>query len=123
MFTFAISVGIYSYVIFLLGIFSLLYRPIVIIITIIYLFLIVFIISKGFDKKKIDLSFSVKNILAREKLLLLLLLLLFSQIIVNLIGTLGPELAFDAIWYHLTFPKLYLLNHAIYHMPGSVLIY
>ena len=42
---------------------------------------------------------------------------------VNLIGALGPELAFDALWYHLTLPKLYLLMGAIRHIPGGLLYY
>ncbi len=42
---------------------------------------------------------------------------------VNLIGVLGPELGFDALWYHLTLPKLYLLHHKIYFIPGGLLYY
>lgn len=52
-----------------------------------------------------------------------LILCLILQALVNLIGALGPELAFDALWYHLTFPKLYLENQAITYLPGGLLHY
>lgn len=52
-----------------------------------------------------------------------LLILLLGQILVNLVGALGPELGFDALWYHLTLPKLYLLFGSIRHIPGSLLYY
>lgn len=42
---------------------------------------------------------------------------------VNLIGALGPELSFDALWYHLTLPQLFLQHHMIYHIPGGLLYY
>jgi 4-amino-4-deoxy-L-arabinose transferase-like glycosyltransferase len=42
---------------------------------------------------------------------------------INFVGALGPELAFDALWYHLTLPKLSLCNHTIYHIPGGLLYY
>lgn len=34
----------------------------------------------------------------------------------NLIGALAPEIIFDAIWYHLTMPKYYLLSHRVYYI-------
>ncbi len=53
----------------------------------------------------------------------LLICLFVLQVVVNVIGALGPELAFDALWYHLTLPKLYLLHGGIYHIPGGLLYY
>lgn len=35
----------------------------------------------------------------------------------NLIGALAPETVFDAIWYHLALPKIYLANHRIFFVP------
>ncbi len=52
-----------------------------------------------------------------------LLFLIIAAIVVNLVGALGPELGFDALWYHLTIPKLYLLAGKIYHIPGGLLYY
>ena len=48
--------------------------------------------------------------------------LLIIQVAVNLVGALGPELGFDALWYHLTLPKLWLLKHQWY-FPGGLLYY
>jgi len=38
-------------------------------------------------------------------------------------GGLGPELGFDALWYHLTLPKIFLENHRIIHIPGGLFYY
>src|SRR6185437_14950424 len=35
----------------------------------------------------------------------------------------GPEIGFDALWYHLTLPKLYLGWHQVRHIPGGLLYY
>ncbi|MBI4092054.1 MAG: hypothetical protein HY427_02515, partial [Candidatus Levybacteria bacterium] len=43
--------------------------------------------------------------------------------IINLVGALGPELAFDALWYHLTIPKLYIQEGEIFFIPGNLLYY
>jgi len=43
--------------------------------------------------------------------------------LVNLIGVFGPELSFDALWYHLTLPKLYLSFGKIRFIPGGLLYY
>ncbi|MCX6816334.1 MAG: hypothetical protein NTZ93_00440, partial [Candidatus Beckwithbacteria bacterium] len=47
--------------------------------------------------------------------------LLVLQILVNLIGALGPELGFDALWYHLTEAKLFLAHHSLAPIPGNLL--
>lgn len=51
----------------------------------------------------------------------LFLFLLLLQFLVNLIGALGPELSFDALWYHLTEAKLFLTNQSIKPIPGNLL--
>lgn len=53
----------------------------------------------------------------------ILLLILAIAALVNLVGAFGPELGFDALWYHLTIPKLYLAAGKIYHIPGGLLYY
>jgi len=112
-FPFAIIIGIYAYILFFLGVFGLLY-PSLIYLTTIMVFVAVFIASR-----KIHTRFLVQ-VGASEKLFLLLLL---GLMIVNLIGALGPELAFDALWYHLTLPKLYLIQHTVFYIPGGLLYY
>ena len=42
--------------------------------------------------------------------------------LLNLIGVFMPELGFDALWYHLTLPKLWLLKEQWY-FPGGLLYY
>ncbi len=57
----------------------------------------------------------------RWSLLLSLTLIFLSA--VNLLGALLPERGFDALWYHLTIPKLYLTSGSPYHIPGGLLYY
>jgi hypothetical protein len=48
---------------------------------------------------------------------------LVASIFINLIGAFGPELGFDALWYHLTLPKLWLSMGKITFIPGGLLYY
>lgn len=43
-------------------------------------------------------------------------------IILNLLIVFTPEIGFDALWYHLTLPKLWLFKHQWY-IPGGLLYY
>lgn len=45
------------------------------------------------------------------------------QALVNLVGTMGPELGFDALWYHLTIPRIWLLEHKIFFMAKGPFYY
>jgi 4-amino-4-deoxy-L-arabinose transferase-like glycosyltransferase len=51
----------------------------------------------------------------------LIFLLLLIQVLINFLGALSPELSFDALWYHLTPPKLYVQYQQIFHLPGWLL--
>lgn len=116
MFIFAFLIGIYSYLIFFLGIAGWLYKETIIALTILFLGgIIVLRIRKIRKLGEIKLS--------KNKLLWLLVILFGLQTGVNFIGALGPELAFDALWYHLTLPKLWLHNHSIDFIPGGLLYY
>ncbi|HYM65387.1 MAG TPA: glycosyltransferase family 39 protein [Candidatus Sulfotelmatobacter sp.] len=118
MFEIAFFVGIYSYIIFLLGIAGLLYINIIYLVTFLLL-----LYSIYFFYKKKGLELFKYNYYSIGKSSLFILLLLFVQALVNLIGVFGPEIGFDALWYHLTLPKLYLQTHTIYHIPGGLLYY
>ena len=122
MFLIAILIGIYSYIIFFLGVLGLISKPIVGVISALYFFTAFFLMGKTnvirFSKKRF-LNFRLKN----NKLVCLFLTFLVGQIIVNFIGVLGPEISFDALWYHLTLPKIYILFHSIFHIPGNLLFY
>ncbi len=52
-----------------------------------------------------------------------LLILIFAQLLINFLGALGPELGFDALWYHLTLPKIYLEQARVFYLPGSLYAY
>ncbi|PJA22446.1 hypothetical protein COX59_02860, partial [Candidatus Beckwithbacteria bacterium CG_4_10_14_0_2_um_filter_47_25] len=47
--------------------------------------------------------------------------LLIIQAGVNLVGALGPELGFDALWYHLSEAQLFLQRGSIAPIPGNLL--
>ncbi len=111
MFTLAVIIGFYAYIIFFLGVTGLLYLKFVLPITICFILCSFFVIKPEIKIRKLS------------RVEFFLFFLLFFQILINLIGTLGPELSFDALWYHLTLPKLYIQNHAIIHFPGWLLYY
>lgn len=122
MFILAIITGIFSYTIFFLGVTDLLYKELVISATLLCVVLPCIIFKKELLKTVVSINKELKIIL-KNKLTCLLLLLFITLIFINLLGALGPETAFDSLWYHLTLPKLYLLNHSVYHIPGGLLYY
>lgn len=111
MFSLAFLIGIYSYLVFGLGLLGLLYRENVQILT------LVFVASCLVCYRK-KLLFKTKSISLDLPLSLIIIL-----IFVNLIGALGPELGFDALWYHLTIPKIFLVAHKVFHIPGGLFYY
>lgn len=113
----AFFIGIYSYSVLFLGLLGLLNNFFLLPVT--ALFIAVLLFSNKKELKKL-LHIKVKIKSKREIILFLLLGLLFF---VNLVGALGPELAFDALWYHLTIPKMFLLNNKIYFIHGNLLYY
>ena len=44
------------------------------------------------------------------------------QALLNFATVFTPEIGFDALWYHLTLPKLWLLKHQ-WHFNGGLLYY
>lgn len=120
MFKLAFLIGIYSYLIFFLGIIGFLYKNIIGTLTIFFLVSLFLIYRNSFKFYNIK---AISLIITNQKIIFGALFLLLIQIIINVIGALGPETAFDALWYHLTLPKLYLLNHKIFYIPGGLLYY
>lgn len=120
MFTLAVLIGLYAYSIFFLGLLFLLKPQIIVIFSVIFLFLVSIFYRKNILSFKPIEKF--RN-LAKSPIDQLLIFIFLIQIFVNLIGALGPELSFDALWYHLTFPKLYLEWEGIAHVPGGLLYY
>ncbi len=124
MFSLAIFIAVYSYLIFLAGVFGFLYRPVIYLISGIYLIFIVIYYRRGLDifLKRLEIDNFVKS-LKHQKISVVLFSLVILQGLVNLIGVFGPELSFDALWYHLTLPKIFLINHSIFHISGGLLSY
>jgi len=118
MFLFALLIGIYSYIIFFLGLIGILYPTVIVLLT------LTFFISAVFIKRQnLRNAFSQSINFPKNKLLLIFSILFILQAVVNIIGALGPELAFDALWYHLTIPKLWLNANKIFYIPGGLLYY
>jgi 4-amino-4-deoxy-L-arabinose transferase-like glycosyltransferase len=124
MFEIAFLIGILSYIVLALGFAGLLYKNILLILLIFYVLAVIYVFRKTLliKIKTLNLLKAFKNIFNDRFGFLLIILLLF-QIIVNLMGVFSPEYAFDALWYHLTLPKLYLINHSIFYIPGGLLYY
>lgn len=116
MFNLALAIGIYSYLILFLGLSGFLIKSNILILSVLYWSFVFFYV---YSRKRGQLNFKKSF----DKLSILCIVLLGVMSIVNLIGVLGPEISFDALWYHLTLPKLYLYNQSIFHVPGSLLYY
>ena len=122
MFSLAILIGIYSYIIFALGLSGLLFKNYIVSITVLYLLFCSYWYRKPLTSFVIIFFDSIKR--ARNNVLAPIFIgIFFLQAFINLVGALGPELGFDALWYHLTIPKLYLENHSVFYIPGGLLYY
>lgn len=118
MFSFAIITTLYAYALFFLGIGSLLYRGNVAVLTILYSLLLLFFLKHDTPWKQ-----WIERVLRIGEGSGIALILLSILVLVNTVGVLGPETAFDALWYHLVLPKLYLQEHTISFFSGGLLYY
>ena len=113
----AFLIGIYSYCVLLLGLAGCLRVSFLLPLTVLFVLVSLYLMQE--ELKYMGRAKSIFN-KKKERVLFLFLGLL---LLVNLIGALGPELAFDALWYHLTIPKIYLLHAKTYFIPGNLLYY
>lgn len=125
MFALGILIGIFSYIIFALGMMGLLTSEIVKFTTVLYWICAggvwIFLYRRGIIRND-----SVRSMFCgfrKDKRHWMLGVLLLALSIVYAFGALIPERAFDALWYHLTLPKLYLAEHSISFIPGGLLYY
>ena len=102
MFSLAVTLGLYSYAIFFLGVTHLLTKTNILIVSLIFIPI--------FISQFKPLKFPKLNIF---------LFLITLQLAVNLIGALGPEIGFDALWYHLTLPKIWLQRIEMIFITGA----
>ena len=74
-------------------------------------------------KQKLS-SLSLRVVLGERSNLILFAILIpiILLLVLNFMLVFTPEMGFDALWYHLTLPKLWLLKHQWY-FPGGLLYY
>lgn len=114
----ALFIGFYSYGVLLLGLVGKLsYLPILLLT---FLFFLIGLFVVVYKNERINLNI-VKRHYSHFEIFLLILFAIATGI--NLIGALGPELAFDSLWYHLTIPKIFIMNQKIFYIPGNLFYY
>lgn len=115
MFALALLIGIYSYLIFILGILGILDKVPILSISLLFIILSVYYF---YSHKEDLLRINLKNKQLRPYLILFPILAF-----VNLFGALAPEYSFDALWYHLTLPKIFIQNGSIFLPPNGIFYY
>lgn len=120
MFNAGILIGIYSYIIFFVGLLGYINKLNILVITLFFLIFSLFIYRRSIFEHLRDFRRPENK---KGILFILIFILIIIQGVVNFIGALGPELAFDALWYHLTIPKIWLDNESIFYIPGGLLYY
>lgn len=123
MFALAIFIGLYSFLLFALGLAHLLYPISVGLLTCAWIVSMIIWFRGDFRKWWKNRKKYLANIITLSnysKFVLLLILLIW---IINLVGALAPVTAFDALWYHLTIPKLFIQQHAVVFLPGELYSY
>lgn len=111
----ALFIGVFSYVVFtagVLGLFDTYFFKSICFISLISLILIIY-----FQIKKVNWYSKVEL----SELPAIFLILLIG--LVTLIGALLPELAFDALWYHLTIPKIFISEGGMPFIKGGIFYY
>ncbi len=121
MFSLAFLIGLYANCIFLLGMAHFLTKPILIVFSTLYILCSVLFWNR-FDKK-VNWAGIKKEVLDNFNKHTLWVVGLISAFSIMVLGSLVPETAFDALWYHLTLPKLYLAMGGISFIPGSLFYY
>ncbi len=122
LFVIAIAVILYSYTLFALGLFSSIQKVSVGLATTVFFFFLIFILYKRLFYAGKLIRFLLRQF-KQDKVTYFSFLLCLLIISVNFIGALAPELSFDALWYHLTIPKLYIMQEKIWYIPGGLFYY
>ncbi len=110
MFQLAVLIGIYGYTIWIFGIIGQLNKTTIGVTTVLW----GIVLLLRFKIPKLEKLSAVSGIIFA---------LIALQSVVNLIGALAPELGFDALWYHLTIPKIFLQEGRIFYIPGGLFYY
>jgi len=111
----AIGLGLlfFSFLGFLLGIFGLLFRPVLILLLVAS---VLYVLIK--ERGKVLVPFSQPLLPEKENLFFALVFLL--MVIANLISAFSPVIFYDALVYHLGLPKEYLDAHRIFYLPYNM---
>lgn len=121
MFSIAFLIGLYANIIFLLGLSHFLTRPVVAIFSAMYL--VSSVIFWGKFDEMINWHEIKNETVSLLKNNTLWVIGVGIALLIMFLGALAPETAFDALWYHLTLPKLYLSIGGIDFIPGNLLYY
>lgn len=111
-------IGVYAYGIFFIGTSGLLSWDIIFLFTVFFLLITLFLLRNLRVREHISISSITK-----KRFFIVLSVLLLGHQMVNLTGALAPEIAFDALWYHLTLPKMYIAMHHVGYIPGGLFYY
>ncbi len=121
MFAWALASGIFSYYLLGLGIIGKLEYPYILFGTAAFIIYTYFCIQRKLSVQ--NLGSFVQKFYSLDKLEKTAVGLISAQILCNLVGALGPEIAYDAVWYHLTIPRIWLMEHTIFHIPHGPFSY
>lgn len=118
MFSWAVATGIFTYYIFFLGLIGELEYPYILLGVIAYIGYSYYVVQQALSWTKV-MGF-LRPLTRFERIILVVIV---AHIGTNLVGTLGPEIAFDAVWYHLTIPRIWLLEEQIFYIQHGPFSY
>jgi 4-amino-4-deoxy-L-arabinose transferase-like glycosyltransferase len=115
----AVGFGIFSFLILSLSLLGFLYKELVLFILILFSIIfhkdiILFLKEALVEIKNLPLLF--RNASNTGFIFALISIILISFLI-NFIGTIAPEIQYDALSYHLILPRIYIENHRIVEVP------
>ncbi len=117
--------GILGMGLYFLGLLSLFYSNVVITYGLIcFIVLIFFLYSSLRGRRPWQSDAGCHRERQRGDLFIGLILITFLAFaVLNFLIMLAPEVGFDALWYHLTLPKIYLMTHHVSYLSGGLLYY
>ncbi|MBI2032510.1 MAG: glycosyltransferase family 39 protein [Candidatus Levybacteria bacterium] len=122
MFSTALLIGIYSYLVLAIGLLGLINKTNFFLLSFGFFLFFVYIKRESLRSNVLGIKKEL-SLINKDKFASFLLFLILLQSCINLIGVFGPELSFDALWYHLAIPKIYMMEKIITYIPGGLLYY
>lgn len=114
MYSLGILIALLGNGIAVLGFVGLLTKPLIFVVSALFFLSVIVMLAKRQVSIGERVKFFIKT--STNKAISLLLL---AQITINVIGTVGPEIQFDALWYHLTLPKIFIQRQKIEIFPNT----